>query len=104
MAPGQAGQELGRRLQVDGGTVGTGCQDVDDILPQESGPVDGPVGQVVSPHSPLGDSFRETSPVLALQDGIATTPGRPSPGLLLLRLQQCLLPALAAAAAGRAAL
>lgn len=77
MAPGWVGRELGQRLQVDGGTVGTGCQDVGDILPQESGPVDGPVGQMLSPHSPWADSFRVTSPVLALQDGVPPVPGRP---------------------------
>ena len=77
MAPGQGGRELGRRLQVDGGTVGTGCQDVGDILLQESGPVDGPVRQMLSLRSPPGNSLRETSPVFALQDGVPRTPGRP---------------------------
>lgn len=52
MAPGRAGRAgraLGRRLQVDGGAVGAGGQDVGDVIPQEAGPVDAPVGQRPSP-------------------------------------------------------
>lgn len=93
---------LGEGLQVQGCAVGTRGQDVGDVLPQESGPIDAPAGRC----GLVGHPSNAAPPGFRPKTGVSITPLTipASPGLLLLCGWQDLLRALAVPAAGGAAL
>lgn len=98
----EARPALGEGLQVQGCAVGACGQDVGNVLPQESGPVDAPAGRC----EPIGHPGETAPPGCPPKMGESTTPLSipTSPSLLLLCGWQDLLWALAIPAAGRAAL